>query len=63
MWRVLFADSKNHQSSCCTERISDNKATSTSNALLHLRDVKADVTLHLHVLLPRALHLVVDVLF
>lgn len=35
----------------------------SSNALLHLRDVKLDMALHLHVLLSRTLHFVLDLLF
>jgi len=33
------------------------------NALLHLRDVKFDMALHLHVLFTSTLHFVLDLLF
>jgi hypothetical protein len=33
-----------------------------SDALLHLRDVELDMTLHLHVLFTGALHFVLDLL-
>ena len=35
----------------------------SSNALLHLRDVELDMTLHLHVLFAGALDFVLDLLF
>ena len=35
----------------------------SSNALLHLRDVQLDMALHLHVLLSRTLHFMLDLLF
>ena len=35
----------------------------SSNALLHLRDVKFDMALHLHVLFTSTLHFVLDLLF
>jgi predicted permease len=35
----------------------------SSNALLHLRDVKFDMALHLHVLFASTLHFVLDLLF